>query len=216
MKKKLNLFCICIIIALALSTSMIVGMSYQMASTGFKIGYESTMKGTPIEIPNYQVALTIPSDMLAETGTVTNMKDSSTVAIKPIMSMIAMPVAKATSTLSYIGGFLSWIMIIAAIYALVQFFKLIRTINRGVIFDWKNVRILRKQGWALVIAFIGYFVSMSIANHEIAQSIALNGCEFSMSVIFSDPTLLLGFVSLLVAEIFAIGLKMKEEQDLTI
>jgi hypothetical protein len=33
----------------------------------------------------------------------------------------------------------------------------------------------------------------------------LNGCEFSYTFAFSDATLILGFISLLVAEVFAIG-----------
>ena len=56
-----------------------------------------------------------------------------------------------------------------------------------------------------------------IGNYDIAsQVLQLNGCEFSYTFAFSDATLILGFISLLVAEVFAIGLKMKEEQDLTI
>lgn len=216
MKTKLNLFCICIIVTLALSTSMVVSMFYQIIAAGVKTGYESAMKGTPLEIPNYQIAFTFPSDMLAETGTITNIKDSSAVAIKPLMSMVAMPAPKNGGIIHYLGEVCSLILVVVSIYALIQFFKLIRSINRGIIFDWLNVKILRKLGWALVVSFIGYFSSMAITNHELSKQISLNGCEFSMTVVFSDSTLILGFVSLLVAEIFAIGLKMKEEQELTI
>ena len=51
-----------------------------------------------------------------------------------------------------------------------------------------------------------------IGNYEASQVLQLNGCEFSYTFAFSDATFILGFISLLVAEVFAIGLKMKEEQ----
>lgn len=216
MKKKLNLFCICILVALALSTSMVVSMFYQMLVSGFNAGYESAMNGTPIEIPNYQLALTFPSDMLVETGSVTNLKDSCELPVKPIMSLIAVPASEETGLIYTLGGICAWVIMIAAVYALVYFFKLIRHINRGIIFDWANVKLLRRLGWSLIMTFAGYFGSTASANYGLAQQVSLNGCDFSTAVLFSDPTLVLGFVSLLVAEIFAIGLKMKEEQDLTI
>ena len=55
-----------------------------------------------------------------------------------------------------------------------------------------------------------------IGNYEAAQALELKGCEYSNIFAFSEPTFILGFIALLVAEVFAVGLKMKEEQDLTI
>lgn len=110
----------------------------------------------------------------------------------------------------------SFISVIAGIFCLLQFFYLIRNINRGDIFSWKNVKFLRKLGWALILLFICTLASIVIGNYEASQVLQLNGCEFSYTFAFSDATLILGFISLLVAEVFAIGLKMKEEQDLTI
>ena len=99
---------------------------------------------------------------------------------------------------------------------MLQFFYLIRNINRGDIFSWKNVRFLRKLGWALILLFICTLGTTVIGNYEASQVLQLNGCEFSYTFAFSDATFILGFISLLVAEVFAIGLKMKEEQELTI
>ena len=45
---------------------------------------------------------------------------------------------------------------------------------------------------------------------------SLHGYELSLSELVSTTTLVLGLCSLIVGEVFAIGLKMKEEQDLTI
>lgn len=207
MKTKLNALCACVIIMLILSASMMGSTMF----SGAKAGYEAAANTTKLQVIN-----TLPSDLLAETGTVTNLKDSSELSIKPIVSFIAMPSDYQESAWSSFADILALVILIAGVYALVQFFKLVRNINRGIIFDWKNVRILRKQGWALIAVFLSNFGFIAIGNYEASQVISLNGCDFSVSVVFSDPVGILGFVSLLVGEIFSIGLKMKEEQDLTI
>lgn len=61
-----------------------------------------------------------------------------------------------------------------------------------------------------------FFTTIMIGNYEAAQVLELKGCEYSNIFAFSEPTFILGFIALLVAEVFAVGLKMKEEQDLTI
>lgn len=216
MKTKLNLLCLCVIISLALSASMAITTLYQMVSVGFSAGWEAAQKGTTAHIPNYTMILTMPTDLLAKTGTVTNTMNGTEASIKPIISMVEIPKVAETSGLTHLGSILSFLQLIGFVFAAVQFFKLIRNINRGNIFEWKNVKYLRKLGWGLVTIFITYFGSLLITNHEAAKVISLNGCELSMSVAFTDPTLILGFASLLIAEVFAVGLRMKEEQELTI
>ncbi|MBR2457296.1 MAG: DUF2975 domain-containing protein, partial [Bacteroidaceae bacterium] len=71
-------------------------------------------------------------------------------------------------------------------------------------------------GFALLVTFGCYFFSIAGTNYMLSEVVMLKGCESSILFIFADPTLILAFVSLLVAEIFAIGLKMQEEQELTI
>lgn len=215
MKKRLNLLCACVLIGLLLSTSTVISLMVQAASTGFKAGYESVEKGKDLNISDYKMACTIPSDLFAETGSVTNLKNSSQASIKPIISLIEAPTTG--SSLSRItNGITTLISVIAGIFCLIQFFYLIRNINRGDIFSWKNVKFLRRLGVSLILLFICSFATVMIGNYEAAQVLELNGCEYSNIFAFSDPTFILGFIALLVAEVFSIGLKMKEEQELTI
>lgn len=215
MKKKLNLLCACVLIGLLLSTSMVVSLMVQAITTGFKAGYESVEKGKEINISDYKMICTMPSDLFAETGSVTNLKTSSQASIKPIISLIEAP-ATGSNLSKMTNGITSLISIIAGIFCLIQFFYLIRNINRGDIFSWKNVKFLRRLGVSLILLFICSFATIMIGNYEAARVLELNGCEYSNIFAFSDPTFVLGFIALLVAEVFAIGLKMKEEQELTI
>ena len=159
MKKRLNLLCACVLIDLLLSTSTVISLMVQAVSAGFKAGYESVEKGKELNISDYKIVCTIPSDLFAETGSVTNLKNSSQASIKPIISLIEAPTT---------------------------------------------------------LLFICSFTTIMIGNYEAAQVLELKGCEYSNIFAFSEPTFILGFIALLVAEVFAVGLKMKEEQDLTI
>ncbi len=216
MKKRLNLICLGIVLAVLVSMSFLFSTFYY----GFKAGidaYEQGAAGVEKLDVTYKMIGTMPTDVITnETATAINEKDGSTVSILPFISMIGVPNEKADATDSIFLSLLDWMVMICCIYAIVQFVKMIRNIHRNIIFDWANVKRLRRLGFSLILCFCCSLVTFAINNHLVSQVISLKDCDFSIAFQFSDPTLLIGFTSLLFAEIFAIGLKMKEENDLTI
>ena len=88
-------------------------------------------------------------------------------------------------------------------------------INKSDIFNWKNVRRLRWLGVALLLNFISEAVPALMNDYELSSVFSLSGYSMETSI-DSVMLVILGLVSLIVGEVFAIGLKMKEEQDLTI
>ena len=100
--------------------------------------------------------------------------------------------------------------------AIVLFVRLIISINKSDIFNWKNVRRLRRLGLALIISFCCSFSVAYITLYNVGEVFSLRGYTLELSGILSGTMLVLGLCSLIVGEVFAIGLKMKEEQDLTI
>lgn len=216
MKKRLNLICLGIVLAVLVSMSFLFSTFYY----GFKAGidaYEQGAAGVEKLDVTYKMIGTMPTDVItSETATAINEKDGSTVSILPFISMIGIPNEKADATDSIFLSLLDWMVIICCIYAIVQFVKMIRNIHRNIIFDWANVKRLRRLGLSLILCFCCSLVTFAINNHLVSQVISLKDCDFSIAFQFSDPTLLIGFTSLLFAEIFAIGLKLKEENDLTI
>ena len=216
MKKRLNLICLGIVLAVLVSMSFLFSTFYY----GFKAGidaYEQGAAGVEKLDVTYKMIGTMPTDVITnETATAINEKDGSTVSILPFISMIGIPNEKADATDSIFLSLLDWMVIICCIYAIVQFVKMIRNIHRNIIFDWANVKRLRRLGFSLILCFCCSLVTFAINNHLVSQAISLKDCDFSIAFQFSDPTLLIGFTALLFAEIFAIGLKMKEENDLTI
>lgn len=216
MKKRLNLICLGIVLAVLVSMSFLFSTFYY----GFKAGidaYEQGAAGVEKLDVTYKMIGTMPTDVITnETATAINEKDGSTVSILPFISMIGIPNEKADATDSIFFSLLDWMVIICCIYAIVQFVKMIRNIHRNIIFDWANVKRLRRLGLSLILCFCCSLVTFAINNHLVSQVISLKDCDFSIAFQFSDPTLLIGFTSLLFAEIFAIGLRLKEENDLTI
>lgn len=216
MKKRLNLICLGIVLAVLVSMSFLFSTFYY----GFKAGidaYEQGAAGVEKLDVTYKMIGTMPTDVITnETATAINEKDGSTVSILPFISMIGIPNEKADATDSIFLSLLDWMVIICCIYAIVQFVKMIQNIHRNIIFDWANVKRLRRLGFSLILCFCCSLVTFAINNHLVSQVISLKDCDFSIAFQFSDPTLLIGFTSLLFAEIFAIGLRLKEENDLTI
>ena len=205
MKKRLNLICLGIVLAVLVSMSFLFSTFYY----GFKAGidaYEQGAAGVEKLDVTYKMIGTMPTDVITnETATAINEKDGSTVSILPFISMIGIPNEKADATDSIFLSLLDWMVIICCIYAIVQFVKMIRNIHRNIIFDWANVKRLRRLGFSLILCFCCSLVTFAINNHLVSQVISLKDCDFSIAFQFSDPTLLIGFTS-----------RLKEENDLTI
>ncbi|MCF2599004.1 DUF2975 domain-containing protein [Phocaeicola barnesiae] len=216
MKKRLNLFCLCVIAAFLLSVSGNVQMIVRIFINGFEIGMKAAEEGGEMPVlPAYKQIHTMPTDLTEVTGTVTNLKDGSQLAIKPLVSLVECP-SMPTSSAALWEAMAALVVIVGFIYTTVYFCKLIVQINRNIVFDWTNVKYLRRIGWGLIAIFFCAFVSVWITNYQLSQVVALKGTEFNLLLAFSDPTFILGFIALLAAEVFALGLRLKQENDLTI
>ncbi|MDM8257940.1 DUF2975 domain-containing protein [Phocaeicola barnesiae] len=216
MKKRLNLFCLCVIAAFLLSVSGNVQMIVRIFINGFEIGMKAAEEGGEMPVlPAYKQIHTMPTDLTEVTGTVTNLKDGSQLAIKPLVSLVECP-SMPTSSAALWEAMAALVVIVGFIYTTVYFSKLIVQINRNIVFDWTNVKYLRRIGWGLIAIFFCAFVSVWITNYQLSQVVALKGTEFNLLLAFSDPTFILGFIALLAAEVFALGLRLKQENDLTI
>ena len=101
------------------------------------------------------------------------------------------------------GGLACLFLIIRSLIAFVRF---VLNVNRDKVFVLKNVSLLRSTGWRLLIAMV-----LCVPMELILMGTKLETVfdEYVDPIIFS-------VFCLIIAEAFAIGLKLKEEQDLTI
>ena len=114
-------------------------------------------------------------------------------------------VLPANTWLALLEFFAEMFAIVAALVAFISFIRFILNVNRNEVFVWENVNLLRLTGvglliMALIVSADEYFTGASL------MEVYDNYFDILIFCVFN----------LIVAEAFAIGLKLKEEQDLTI
>ena len=95
--------------------------------------------------------------------------------------------------------------IVAAIVSFISFIRFILNVNRNKVFVWENVNLLRLAACGLMI------LALVAAGDEL-----YTGCSFVEVYVHFFDAFIFGVFNLIVAEVFAVGLKLQEEQDLTI
>ena len=95
--------------------------------------------------------------------------------------------------------------VVAALVSFISFIRVILNVNRNKVFVWENVNLLRLTACGLMILAV-------IASCDELYT----GCSFVEVYDHFFDAFLFGVFNLIVAEVFAVGLKLQEEQDLTI
>lgn len=212
MKKRLNALCILVMLVLSYS----VFESAYFFAVGVKAGVDmaedeiSSKQGL-----NMSVIALIPDNFTHFVDSVYNEKSGMYVPTMYSQMVVAVPTT-TTPWQMLAGSMLLMLHLISTLTALVFFMLLIISINKSDIFLWKNVRRLRWIGSALIASYFSSLIPVLLTGAKLAEVFALKGYSFYQSELTSITTLVLGLVALLVGEVFAIGLKLKEEQDLTI
>ena len=106
---------------------------------------------------------------------------------------------------SLLGFIAEMFAIVAALVSFISFIRFILNVNRNKVFVWENVNLLRLTACGLMILAV-------VATCDELYS----GCSFVDVYEHFFDAFLFGVFNLIIAEVFAIGLKLKEEQDLTI
>lgn len=226
MKRRLNIFCVLVLLVLGYS---VVETAYYMG-IGMKAGMEASQEIMESgdkeamesfrELGGMEYIGLIPRSlnkgvMKLLSDSIYNEKSGEYV---PVMySSMAVSVRTNRSWASSVAsGMLGLLTFVAIIGAIVLFFKLIVAVNRSHIFNWQNVRRLRRMGLLLIAGFGCSFLSSYLSLCNLREVLVLQNYDLSISDLVSTTILVIGLTALIVAEVFAIGLKLQEEQDLTI
>lgn len=225
MKRRLNI--LCLIVMLVLSYSVLEAGYYFFvgAKLGAEAGMEIEEKGAAASA-DYQQLLNVRLIGLVPNAysraatklfcdSIYNEKSGEYVPMS--YSSVAISIDTHTPiwkrVLSYL---LIYLHFGVTVWAIVLFVRLIISINKSDIFNWRNVRRLRRLGIALIVSFCCVTGGAYLDLVDVREVFSVSGYELSLSEMMSITNLVLGLCSLIVGEVFAIGLKMKEEQDLTI
>lgn len=223
MKKKLNILCVLVFAVIFLLIAREASEFGAGVYSGISLAQENKeeikkqggsgmnfLKGGTIVVDVLPMKAMIAPDSIFNEKTSQNIPIIHTQMMAEISSV-------AGGFRMFIIGIISLIKFIAIIGALVYFIKLIISINRSSIFNWENVKRLRFIGYALLVSFFCTFIVAALNLYTANTTIELEKYMIYPSSFLNNlPDLFLILGCLIVAEIFAIGLKMKEEQDLTI
>lgn len=224
MKRRLNI--LCLIVMLVLSYSVLEhGYNYFLGvKAGVNAGVEVTEKGSKQEdlqkLMNMKLISLMPHSFSVSNGaffqdSVYNEKSGK--YVPAVYSSMAVSVDNPSArTSAFMSSLLSLFQLGLYIWAIVLFIRLIISINKSDIFNWRNVRRLRYMGAALILGFSCLFLMAYLNYRSATEVFSLRGYDLIFSDLVDITMLVLGLCSLIVGEVFAIGLKMKEEQDLTI
>lgn len=216
MKRRLNILCLLVMLVFGYS----VFESAYYISNAFVAGFEAGMDARQDmekvrQLNNLRSVSLVPDNFKILEDSVYNEKSKTYIpaSYEKLVIAVDAPINIWLKFLSMLCRFLGLVIIP---FSVVVFIKLIIAINKSDIFSWKNVRRLRWLGALLIFSFLCDAIPAYISVYELSGVFSIADYSIDWSSLVSKLTLVLGFVSLIVGELFAIGLKMKEEQELTI
>lgn len=230
MKRRLNILCVVVMLVLCYS---VVESAYYMGmgiSLGAKTGIEAAQEtknddklkqhNAYNELTNMKYIALMPrslnckvKDLLCDS--IYNTKTGT--YVPAAYSTLAVSVQTEESVGSKIlSGLLGFVHLVSIVGAVVFFIKIIVAINRSNIFNWRNVRRLRLLGILLIVGFGCSWLAEYLSLCNLREVLSLQNYDLTLTDIVDVTNLVLGLTALIIAEVFAIGLKMKEEQELTI
>lgn len=215
-KRKFNLYCILLLAAVAFS----LFTAAQKFVTGFRQGWsdasiEMQRSAGTANYEGYELTLQANDPKrceLALTNTATGQTDS--LRVSQAMAWVSTK-ERPAENLPVIVGKLAVIALIPVCFIAfwVVFVRLVLAVNRGEDFGTSATHRLRLMGWLLIGQYAGEWLFQLIT---LPPAISYEGYQVS-SPMDTDPMLLVSGIGLLVvSQLFAVGQRMKEENDLTI
>ncbi len=216
MKTKLNIFCLLIFAVIIVDILMATDLMFSGMVSGYKSA-KHTYETNTESVDGYRVVSLIPNEITWRNA-ITITDSATNKSYKAWPTQINLPIEESPSGIT--GRILSVIIgiaiMVAGIITLISFIRFVLNINRNNIFTRKNTKYLKRIGWSMII--IGLLATIKYCNDVYAatQTFSLTGYTIGYSDAVYTGTILFGLFSLVMAESFSIGLKMKEEQELTI
>lgn len=218
MKRRLNI--LCAIVLLVMSWSVLSALYYM--GLGATAGVQAVLEGGPTKekIANIKAVGLVPRQL--EDANIWLSLDSvlneKTGLQTPVVytGMVVFTDTTARTWEKVLLSVMGLLIPLISVGAVVLFIQLVIAINRSDIFNWRNVRRLRWLGILLIVAFSCSLFSEYLLLKNLREVLSIPGYELTFSEASRITNLVLGLCSLIVGEVFAIGLKLKEEQDLTI
>ncbi|OAV66355.1 hypothetical protein Barb6XT_01978 [Bacteroidales bacterium Barb6XT] len=215
MKGRLNVITLLILFAFVTYSASVLSKGFYDSKSGFKSGMEAAVEGKKV---NKHYLTLLPDDGRETCDSVYNEKTGIWMPARTVQTIVYMPKEDGKRMdWEDLWAFPMFFIVIPAFFMIVaSFFQLVSAVNESVIFDWANVRRLRRIGIGFIVLF-AVLTAWECHHHLIAVDlIKVSGYKIVAGDVFDATTLIFGLITLLIAEIFSAGLRLKEEQDLTV
>jgi len=222
MKTKLNILCVLMFVAIA---AVIGGATYEHGERFFQGVRDGMKDGVSVYVPDSTFVVENrrlfsmdlkPNNYDLCTDSVYNAKTGEWLPAQFEAVAVEMEEEDAPWWRKVVVSFCVGIITGAVMLQIVVFCQLIYTINKSIIFEWENVFKLRLIGWGIIAYFLANALYVYIDHQAIISIVDIPNYKIVTGEIWDFYQLILGLGVLLIAEIFAIGLRLREEQELTI
>lgn len=220
MKKRLNILCLLVIAVLGYSVFDSIYQLSELFVSSLEKNFSQEINESDKQIElqkirNMQPVAVLPNDFPLFSDSILNEKTGEYVPM--IYSQMIVSVKSEPNLRQMIAAKVASFVYLAAIFfAIYVFVRLIISMNKSVIFDWKNVRRLRMLGISLIVCFVCEVITIYITSLALSDVFSVKGYSLHLSELTTITNLVLGLTALIVGEVFAIGLRIKEEHELTI
>ena len=222
MKRRLNILTFLILLALAVNTGYTFFYSWDEISTDYMDGYtkgeerfQASGKNPDVSKISRRLYLRKNDNGTAILDSVYNEKSGTYVPAAIQRLDVRVPNDNSVSK-DMIYVFLTLVLIPAMLGVVILFLKLIASIKVAAIFTRNNVRRLRWIGICLITISALYSVGNYVELEQTRSVVAIDGYEITGENIIEFSSFINALIAFLAAEVFALGLKLREEQELTI
>lgn len=217
MKRKFNLLSIIVFVVLIIN--FIGGCFY--AGLGFYEGFNEGIKashnqGTPFKSESPVMVQLLPSSLVEHPEYVTNTVDGKPVKAQMTQGVVWLDKDVMGGIPGFISTFCAIISTVLTLLVMWHFIRFIKNINRQEIFTWKNVNLLETMGGLLIAASALNLIYSWIQCYMISQAFAVEGRIIDWLSPLCSSNIILGVLACIIGEVFAMGLRLREDQELTI
>lgn len=220
MKRRLNILTLLILFAFGLHIVFDFYFNVESFSAGFKDGYNEgrSLKGKQ-EAPvssHRDINLVKDENVEMPLDSLYNITSRGWMPMQIQSVIVEVPEINRSNKEVFFLIPITLGLLVTSICFIVYFLKLIIAVNASRIFDRVNISRLRRLGVTFICMGILFCLGNYIDYYTSCSLIDIPGYRLSAEDVFDFSYFIYALIAFLIAEIFAIGLRLQEEQELTI
>lgn len=162
------------------------------------------------------VAEFMPGSLMSQPESLTNTITGKQVPIQVTQAIVWLDKGHTDGLAYYLSCLCNLVAAALLLLAIWRFYCFIRNINRLEIFTWSNVRLLNKMGCLLIFSFVFNLLYAWLNNWIVSGVFSAGDRVLDWISPVVSTSIIIGIAALVMGEVFTIGIRLREEQELTI